>query len=702
MGGAQRMLEQFSRWLRRYQGTEANPIYRLAVDVATGRISYERALDAAEAHSVNGRLADGDLVDLDQQVESEARSNKQFALLLARLNAATARAKGFEKVLVDLYLRIAELLSDERDEAEREYNFREALHVAKRISYVSGQRRALNRLARMAFERGDTEDARDLLLQQLEAGREESDTGDEIETAILLADISMADGDVATAHDLYHRAARSARRIGFHTGAVDALLRQVGILRERGDLHASLQLLRQASESADRTVDTALQAEIAFRTGALMRELNMPDEALERLTVALQRSRVLGDMAMEARSLLMLAQLEQRRGHNEQALQHFEDAVGIERGLGNRGEVARGLLAIGEIHLEEDRPSAAIPVLTEARDMVLYSDDTELLMQVHGLLGKALAAQGREREALEALQTALVSSRALDDPTEEARWIVSVAEVMLRTGETSNAGELAQRAEELARDSRDNVLRSVVHSLNGQVALVERRLQDAEDAFLSATAASRAAGQTGESLRYLPLLSRLANELGDMDGAIRYLDEAISEATAIHDQASACMFHGQAARLLGGAGRMRDAEERYHQALALGRSVGDPRLSGRALQGLAAIYDTTGQLELAIEHYYEALDAANRAGDARTIATTHFNIGALLVDEERDDEARTHLMRARDAAATLNDYALAERARMLLGILAPPSSTYLHLVEQSTDLPLSEEPSRPRHEPPLH
>lgn len=696
------MLEHFSRWLRRYQGTEANPIYRLAVDVATGRISFERALDAAESHTVNGRLADGDLIDLDQQVESEARGNLQFALILARLNAATARAKGFEKVLVDLYLRIAELLEDDRDEAEREYNFREALHVARKISYVSGQRRALNRLARISFERGDTEDARDLLLQQLEAGREESDTGDEIETAILLADISLADGDVATAHDLYHRAARSARRIGFHTGAVDALLRQVSIQRERGDLHSSLQLLRQASESADRTVDTALQAEIAFRTGELMRELEMPKEALERLTVALQRARTLGNMAMEARSLLMLAQIEQRLGRDEQALQHYEDAVGLGPGLENRGDVAQALLAIGEIHLARSRPSAAISALSEARDMVLYSDDTELLMRVHGLLGKALAEQGREREALAALQTALATSRALGDPTEEARWIITVAEVMLRTGETDNAGELAERAEQLARRSRDNELRVAVYSLNGQVALVDRRLQDAEDAFASATAASRAAGRTGEALRYLPLLARLAAESGELDGAIRYLDEAVAESLAAGDEARACMFHGQAARLLGGAGRIDDAEARYRKALSLGQSVGDARLSARALQGLAAIYDTTGKLDLAIQHYYEALDAANRAGDARTIASTHFNLGALLVDEERDDEARTHLARARDAATSLNDQALVDRALTLLNILAPPSATSWALAEQSTDLPLSEEPSRLRQYPPLH
>jgi tetratricopeptide (TPR) repeat protein len=273
---------------------------------------------------------------------------------------------------------------------------------------------------------------------------------------------------------------------------------------------------------------------------------------------------------------------------------------------------------------------------------------------------------------------------------------------MLRTGETRNAAELAERAEELARASRDNTLRATVYSLNGQVALVERRLQDAEDAFASAAASSRAAGQSGESLRYLPLLARLAAEMGELDGAIRYLDDAIAEATGAGEDARACMFHGQAARMLGGAGRVAEAEDRYRRALALAQAVDDPRLCARALQGLAAIYDTAGHLEQAIDHYYQALDAANKAGDGRTIATTHFNLGALLVDEERDDEARTHLLRARDAATTLNDLGLAERARTLLNVLSPPSSTFLDLDSQSTDLPLSESPSRPRSYPQLH
>ncbi len=525
------MLEMFSRWLRRYQGIEANPLYRLAADVTVGRMPLDRALAAAQSFQVNGRIADGDLIELDHQVEFESRVNPEFALTLAQLNVATAHAKGFEKVLVDLHLRVADLLVDDRDEREREQQLRDALLTAQRISYVAGQKRSLNRLARSAFERGETEMARDLLIQQLDAGREESDTRDDIQTAILLADIALSDGDVADAHDLYHRAARSARRIGDYSSAVDALLRQVAILRERGDLHGCLMLLQQASDAADRTVDDALQAEVAFRTGALMLELEMPEVAAERLDIALDRSRRLGDLSMESRALAMLSRLDLQLDRRDDALRHFDEVIALETRLGNRTEVARARLTRGQIYLEADRPADAIRELSDARDLIRQVDDPQFSVRTHGLLGSALMLVHREVEALNELENAVHGARALGDVPGEAHWLIAAGEAMLRSGQSDHASALAERAEELARMTADNALRAEVFNLSGQIALVERRLDDAEDAFTSATAAARAAGLPGQSLHYFPLLARLAAESGAIDQALRYIDATIDEAT---------------------------------------------------------------------------------------------------------------------------------------------------------------------------
>lgn len=692
------MLEYFSRWLRRYQGVEANPLYRLAAEVATGRTSMERALEAAQTFNVIGRLADGDLLELDQQVEFEARTNVEFALILGRLNAAAARAKGFERVLVDLYLRVADLLLRDDQEPEREYYLRESLLVAQRISYVNGQRRALNRLARIAFERGETEMARDLLLQQLDAGREESDTREEIETAILLADISLADGDVANAHDLYHRAARSARRIGYYTGTVDALLRQVGIVRERGDLHGCLMLLRQAGEAAERTIDTSLQAEVAFRTGALMRELSMAEEAIERLDVALRHARALGDLSMESRALGMLSELEERLGRVDDAERHYRDVVTLESRLGNRTDVARAQLALGRLAMAQERPADAVQPLQEARELARLMDDDEFTVESNGLLGQALVSLGRESEALSALEYAVQGSRRLRDLPGEIRWLIAAGEAMLRTGETANATALAERAEELARMTADNTLRVDAYALIGQVALVDRRLQDAEDAFMSAAAASRAAGRPSQALHYLPLLARLAAEMGSQEDALRYIDQAVEEAERADDPQRVATFHGQAARMFVSAGKTTEGEQRFTLALRAAEKAGDDRLRARALQGIAAIYDTSGDLDIALDHYQQALQAALASDDTRTIATANYNIGAILVDEERDEEARDYLIEARDTAEMLRDVALAEKARILLRLLAPPPVSYgmSSYDDESNDFTINEEPIRPR------
>jgi tetratricopeptide (TPR) repeat protein len=143
-----------------------------------------------------------------------------------------------------------------------------------------------------------------------------------------------------------------------------------------------------------------------------------------------------------------------------------------------------------------------------------------------------------------------------------------------------------------------------------------------------------------------------------------------------------------------GATRFEDAEDRYQRAIRGAERIGDQKLLARSLQGLAAIFDTNGELDQAIDYYRRALHAADRAGDRRTVATAHFNLGALLVDEERDDEAREHLIRARDEAEAMHDFGLADRARTLLRILAPPTTLFDDF--GAADMPIAESPVRPR------
>ena len=241
------MFEQLGRWLRRHQGVERNPIYQLASDVVEGRMSAEAAYQAVERSSLLNQLADGDLWELDREAMRIAVDDPEHALILSRLTILAARYKGFDRVLVDANLRAAEILAELGEEHDQELHLREALHAAERIANVPGQRRALSKLARLALNRGDTARARELLARQLDAGREDVDSLEEVETALLLGDLARDEGDAATAREYYHRAGRGARRVGHFSGVVDALLRQVEIVRKEGDVEGTYLLLQQAA-----------------------------------------------------------------------------------------------------------------------------------------------------------------------------------------------------------------------------------------------------------------------------------------------------------------------------------------------------------------------------------------------------------------------------------------------------------------------
>lgn len=693
------MLEHFSRWLRRYKGVEANPVYRLAVDVATGRTTFERAMASVQSYNIIAGLADGDLIELDRQAEFETRTNFEFGLLLSQLNAAAARAKGFEKVYVDLCLRVADLFESVARLPERDYYLREAVKAAQRTSYISGERRVTGRLARQAYERGDMVEARRLWTSQLEAGRDDADGRDEVETALLLANLAMTEGDSASAYDLYTRAGKSGRRLGLHAEVVESLLAQSTISRERGEMDTALMLLNQAQESAERTVDVRLRGQVAYRTGALLCDMNRPSEALPILENAIDLATEEGDPTLESSALNLVANIAQQTGDQSQARQHYERLAELEEGIGNRVEAGRALCQLGALHFDANRLDEAYRVLVDARAISSHADDPDFTIQVHGLLGSVLAAQGREREALEALEVAVAGSHSAGDYAAEARWLVAAGEAMLRFGGTDEAASLAIQAEELARIDDDQVLYAQVHALNGQIALARGSLAEATAAYQQAVYASNMAGQPRETLRYLPLLARLTLESGAVDRALEHLAAAIEVAEQLDEQRTLCSLYGQTARIHQRRENYDEAVIFYRSALDVASDLNDDSLVARATQGLATSLDTGGRTEEAVANYRLAIEATERIGDMRAASRIHYNLGAIYADNNRDDMARRHLMRARETAESVQDHDLADLAESLLGMLRPVGTFYDHIPE---DPAVSEEPVRPRDYPMLH
>jgi len=666
--------EQVGRWLRRRQGIERNPVYRLATDVWEGRIPVERAYQEVEKHSILNRLADGDLWELDREAARAAVDDPERALILARLAILAARYKGFDRVLVDCNLRAAELLAEMGETREQELHLREALHAAERIANIPGQRRALSRLARLAFERGETERARELLARQLDAGREDVDTLEDVETALLLGDLARGEGDEAAAREFYHRAGRSARRVGHFAGVVDALLRQVVILREQGDRDQAMLLLQQAQDAAERTIDTRLQVEIAVQAAALMAEAGQFDGARSQLLGALERAREIGDLTMESRCLTGLSRVEQHGGYLAEAASHFRELAELEQRLGNRSAAVRALLEAAEALIKLRDAEGARGLLESAAQVSETLDDPLLRQRVLGLLGLAYGALERRNEALECLMQALEDARRSGDRQAECRWLLGIGEVLLQFGETADALAVAARALDLAREAGSSRLEAEGYALVGSINLSRGMLRDAEENLQRALAIARAYGDPGEQLHYLQILAQLSMQAGQPAAAIKHLRQALEVATVDGSAEMRARLHGQLARLYQSSNHLAEAEEHYRGAAIAAEEAGSQRFLARALRGLATVQDAAGKADAAIETYIEALKVTEELGDRGSAAILHYNLGALLYDRQEDDQARRHLDKAIEQAMMAGDFATSDAARELLRWLNAPSN----------------------------
>ncbi len=695
------IFEQFGRWLRRRQGIERNPLYRIASDAVEGRIPVEQAYAAAEHPSTVARLADGDLWEVLDEAGHLALNHPEHALLLTRLVILAARQKGFDRVLMEANLRAADILAeyveaeDEQREADRqreqELHLQEALHVARRIANAAGQRRALARLARLAWQRGERDRARELLMRQLESGREDTDTVEDVETALMLGDLARQEGNLAAAREFYNRAARSARRVTHFAGMVDALLRQVAILRELGDLDAAYALLKQAQEAAERMIDHRLQAEIAIQIGAILAEQRRLSQARAALVTALERARMAADLALESRCLVGLAQIERQAGKFRDAADHLNQLANLELRLGNRRAAVRALLDAAELSLEAQQPERALQFLQLAQQQGEVNEDTALRQRLFGLSGLAHAALDHRGEALEYLYQAFRLAQQSGDLREQARWLVGTGEVLLEFGELQDAVAVAKHAATLVRSAEDPRLEALLSVLLGSIALTRGLRREAEQHLLHACEQADQARDFTVHERALLLLAELQLQEADPHGIIGYLRQALELATATgHDELRA-RLHGRIARLYQSLHYFREAEEHYRAAQKIAREIDSLPLLARALRGLATVLDALGRADEALTTYREAIALAEQLGDRRAALALHYNAALLLLDRGNDGEARYHLRLAHELALALGDDELAASLRELLG----PEPRRSTLTESADEL-LGEIPLSPR------
>ena len=141
-------------------------------------------------------------------------------------------------------------------------------------------------------------------------------------------------------------------------------------------------------------------------------------------------------------------------------------------------------------------------------------------------------------------------------------------------------------------------------------------------------------------------LAGIRNRQGHWAEAVRLCRQAIAEAEAVRELpalARACYGLDWALRELGHP----DEANYSWRALEIYEELGDPEHEHRVLNNLGMFAYFDGRWDDALTLYRRSRESGERAGTPADVAYTDCNIGEILSDQGRVNEAREHLERAR-------------------------------------------------------
>jgi tetratricopeptide (TPR) repeat protein len=645
---------RFLEWFgpRGRQDANSGAIIQIAREVVERRRSVQGALNEVRHPAVLDSLADEDFRILDEEIADSAAEYREYAIVLARLTHAAARAKGFDRQIVDAALRLDNLLPKDDASRERDQLLRDAYVIAQRAGYVRGGRLTLARLGQRAVEADDFDRARTILQQQLDIGDETTDTAAEVDSAIMLGDILRREGDPIAAQSYYRRASRSGARLHHDRGTAEALVRQIELLDDGTGLETIAALQRQALDAAQRTSDLGLQSRIVLALAETLARTGQIEDVVAQLETGLELARQIGDLSVESRCLNALVEAERRLGNSDGVAAYQDELMHLEERLGNRPAAAAWAFRLGTTFLDLHKPSRAAEAFARAHQIAAAIRDVKLEQRALGGLGFAYTALGKPVDALEHLMEALEIARRTNDVAYEAQWLASIGQALWKFDQVDDAMRAITEGLAVARRIDDVELQANLLALLGQIHAANGQVPRARECYHRALDLNRRLGQTGEQTHLLSSLAGLAMETHQFGHATALYEQALHIAADSGDRVTAARLHGRLGRI---AQKQRDqhaALEHYRRALDYAEALDQPKLMSQALLHLATAQHASADPG-AVSTYRRALSYAQQLGDLRRETLVRLNLGMLLSMNGHRNEGLDHLYRASALAQEL-------------------------------------------------
>ncbi len=307
-----------------------------------------------------------------------------------------------------------------------------------------------------------------------------------------------------------------------------------------------------------------------------------------------------------------------------------------------------------------------LPSMTSGERVEASNERDEIEQRLREAL--VLTRQGNADAAVEALSR--MNMKSLNQ-REQAQWHWYAAIAHLELGRPDEARREIQEAMPLAEQLGDAELRERLHNELGNVYHAMHKYQLAINQYREAYDAIEHEAVSDPTFR-LNVLYNLGNEawhLGDLDGAVQYLDQAAQLSQEVLDPQQLAAAYWTLSATFSSQNDSRRAKFYAVRSLAAHEDAGNRHLTARVFSRLGRAHAQSGQANEALAYLDTAYAMAEQQHDSQALAEAKRGLATVYLNQGDVKKAAGAAQEALDMAIALDDLQRAESLLVQASVL---------------------------------
>jgi tetratricopeptide (TPR) repeat protein len=468
---------------------------------------------------------------------------------------------------------------------------------------------------------------------------------------------------------------------------VAALLASGRVAIRSGDAKGGLDFLSKALPIAIELNNQQEKGAILQATGIAYNLMGRPDDALSNFQQSLAIKQQIGDKRGVAASLEEIGALDDDAGKSQDALKSYQQALALRREIGDQAGIAMALIKTGSWYHDHGKPDDALQYFSEALTIERQVGDQADQALCLNNIGSIKADQGQYQDALTYLQQGYELRQKLNVPADMGESLHNLAEVNTKLGQYDTALSDYLKAVDAYRSANDQHGVAMASDAMARVFAGQGRYGAALHSMQDAVNLLRQSKEmTWLTVEAIGGWGDLLAQVGRAPEGKASLEEALSDAHQIKDEAYVAMATNWMGDFYYYQGDYANARTQYAQALAIASRTPSKETQLHAKVNLAKTDLALGHAAAVVPVLKKLSQDADGLGLKADSVECSVYLAQALLETKNDAAAQQALTLAQARAENLGLRILQARADWLEAALATKSGKTAQAQRSQLDL----------------